>query len=180
MEKKLEVTCDKLLHMNYFVSPCKQRKLLHQKPQPFPLYPLTYMISCNNYYILPYHKISKISPGAYIFQRPFLSGLSTERNLCFKMDWASLIVGSKFTVFTLFYFEFEGHFPSTSPLEAYIWSNLRSGSIFVSLWKLNSGGQGERKREPDTNLLRNICRPLFWLIDIAESTNQNYFRCLFF
>ena len=42
-------------------------------------------------------------------------GLSTEGNLCFKIDWASLIVGSKFTVFALFYFVFEGNFPSTSP-----------------------------------------------------------------
>ena len=41
-----------------------------------------------------YHKIRKISPGAYIFQRPFLRGLSTEGNLRFKNDWVSLIVGS--------------------------------------------------------------------------------------
>ena len=34
----------------------------------------------------------------------------------FKIDWASLIVGSKFTVFALFYFVFEGNFPSTSSL----------------------------------------------------------------
>ena len=33
----------------------------------------------------------------------------------FRIDWASLIVGSKFTVFALFYFVFEGNFPSTSP-----------------------------------------------------------------
>ena len=33
----------------------------------------------------------------------------------FKIDWASLIVGSKFTVLALFYFVFEGNFPSTSP-----------------------------------------------------------------
>ena len=32
----------------------------------------------------------------------------------FKLDWASLIVGSKFTVFALFYFAFEGNLPSTS------------------------------------------------------------------
>ena len=32
----------------------------------------------------------------------------------FKIDWASLIVGSKFTVFALFYFVFEGNFPSKS------------------------------------------------------------------
>ena len=43
-----------------------------------------------------------------------------EGNLCFKIDWASLIVGSKFTVFALFYFVFEGNFPSTSPRGAYI------------------------------------------------------------
>ena len=38
-----------------------------------------------------------------------------EGNLCFKINWASLIVGSKFTIFALFYFVFEGNFPSTSP-----------------------------------------------------------------
>ena len=32
-----------------------------------------------------------------------------------KIEWASLIVGSKFTVFALFYFVFEGNFPRTSP-----------------------------------------------------------------
>ena len=53
-----------------------------------------------------YRKIPKISPEAYIFQRPFLRALSTEGNLRFKIDWARLIVGSKFTVFALFYFAF--------------------------------------------------------------------------
>ena len=43
-----------------------------------------------------------------------------EGNLRFKIDWASVIVGSKFTVFALFYFVFEGNFPSTSPQGAYI------------------------------------------------------------
>ena len=42
-------------------------------------------------------------------------------NLHFKIDWASLIVGRKFTVFALFYFVFEGNFPSTSSRGAYIW-----------------------------------------------------------
>ena len=43
-------------------------------------------------------------------------GLSTEGNLRFKIDWASLIVGRKFTVFALFCFVFEdNYFPSTSP-----------------------------------------------------------------
>ena len=62
-----------------------------------------------------YHKISKTSPGAYIFQRPLLRGLYSEGNVRFKIDWASLIVRSKFTVFALFCFVFEGNFPSTSP-----------------------------------------------------------------
>ena len=53
-----------------------------------------------------YRKIPKISPGVYIFQRPFLRayiwrGLSTAGNLRFKIDRANLIVGSKFTVFAL-------------------------------------------------------------------------------
>ena len=39
----------------------------------------------------------------------------------FKIDRASHIVGSKFTVFALFYFVFEGNFPSTSPRGAYNW-----------------------------------------------------------
>ena len=39
----------------------------------------------------------------------------------FKLDRASLIVGSKFTIFSLFYFVFEGNFPSTSPWGAYFW-----------------------------------------------------------
>ena len=33
----------------------------------------------------------------------------------FKIHWANLIVLSKFTVFALYYFVFEGNFPSTSP-----------------------------------------------------------------
>ena len=63
----------------------------------------------------------------------------------FKIDWAGLIVGSKFTVFALFYFVFEGNFPSTSPRGgrfnggffalpvwgAYIWRGLyMEGLIF--------------------------------------------------
>ena len=42
-------------------------------------------------------------------------------NLHFTIDWASIIVGSKLTVFALFDFVFEGNFPSTSPRGAYIW-----------------------------------------------------------
>ena len=38
-----------------------------------------------------------------------------EGNLRFKIDWASLIVGRKITVFTLFYFVFEGNFQVQAP-----------------------------------------------------------------
>ena len=38
-----------------------------------------------------------------------------------KIDWASLIVGSKFTIFALFYLVYEGNFLSTSPRGGYIW-----------------------------------------------------------
>ena len=75
-----------------------------------------------------YRKIPKISPGAYIFQRPFLRGLYTERNLRFKTDWASLIVGSKFNVSALFYLErrFNGGFFALLVWRAYIWRGLFS------------------------------------------------------
>ena len=48
----------------------------------------------------------------------------------FTTDRASLTVGSKFIVFPLFYFVFEGNFPSTSPRGAYIWrGNLTEGFL---------------------------------------------------
>ena len=62
-----------------------------------------------------YCKIPKLSPRAYIFQRPFLRGLSIEGNLRFKIDWTSLLVGRKFTVFALFHFVFEGNFQVQAP-----------------------------------------------------------------
>ena len=51
----------------------------------------------------------------------------------FKIDWAGLIFGSKSTVFALFYFVFEGKFPSTSPRGVSIWrGNLTEG--FSHYW----------------------------------------------
>ena len=38
-----------------------------------------------------------------------------EGNLLFKIVWASLIVGRKFTIFALFYFVFEGNFRVPAP-----------------------------------------------------------------
>ena len=49
----------------------------------------------------------------------------------FKIDWASLIVGSKFTVFALFYFVFEGNFPSTSSLGLIFGGAIYNGGFFA-------------------------------------------------
>ena len=71
----------------------------------------------------------------------FWRGLSTEGNLRFKIEWASLIFGSKFTVFALFYFVFEGNFPSTSPRGAYIWrGDLTEGFLRYRIGGLIFGG----------------------------------------
>ena len=58
-------------------------------------------------------------------------GLSTERNLRFKLDWASLVVESKFTVFALFYLVFEGNFPSTSPRGGLCLEGRFNGGFFA-------------------------------------------------
>ena len=59
----------------------------------------------------------------------------------FKIDWASHIVGSKFTVFALLYFVFEGNFPSTSPRGAYIWrGDLTEGFLRYRFGGLIFGG----------------------------------------
>ena len=53
----------------------------------------------------------------------------------FKIDWASLIVGSKFTILALFYFVFEGNFPSTSPREGlYLEGQFNGGFFKLPVW----------------------------------------------
>ena len=120
--------------------------------------------------IMWYGKILKIRPGAYIFQRPFLRGLfligrayilrglSTEGNLRFKINWASLIVGGKFTIFALFYCVFEGDFPSTSPQGAYIWrGDLMEGFFRYRFRGLIFGGAYIRNFTV-VNLKTLLCR----------------------
>ena len=59
----------------------------------------------------------------------------------FKIDWASLIVGSKFTVFALFYFVFEGNFQVQAPRGAYIWrGNLTEGFLHYEFRGVIFGG----------------------------------------
>ena len=64
-----------------------------------------------------------------------------EGNLHFKIDWASLLVGSKFTVLAVFYFVLEGILPSTSPQGAYIWrGDLMEGFLHYQCGGLIFGG----------------------------------------
>ena len=89
---------------------------------------------------MAYRKIPKISPGGFHFSKTHFEGRSfggayLQREICvFKIDWASLIAGSKFTDFALFYFVLEGSFPSTSPWGAYIWrGDLTEGFCVTGL-----------------------------------------------
>ena len=59
------------------------------------------------------------------------TSLSMEGNLHFKIDWASLKVESKFIVFALSYFAFEGNFPSTSPQGR---DNVTDGFLALPVW----------------------------------------------
>ena len=62
-------------------------------------------------------------------------------NLRLQIDWASLIVRSKFTVFAFFYFVFVCNFPSTSSRGAYIWrGDLTEGFCVTGLGGLIFGG----------------------------------------
>ena len=54
----------------------------------------------------------------------------------FKIDWASLIVGMKFTVFSLFCFVFEGNFQVQAPGGAYI----RRGDLTEGFLRYEFGG----------------------------------------
>ena len=59
----------------------------------------------------------------------------------FQIDWASLIVESKFTVFTFLKFVFENNFLSTSSREAYIWrGDLTESFLRYHFWGLYSEG----------------------------------------
>ena len=63
----------------------------------------------------------------------------------FKIDWASLIVGRKFTVFPLFYFVFERNFQVQTPGGrgggAYIWrGDLSEGFLrYECVWLVFGG-----------------------------------------
>ena len=59
----------------------------------------------------------------------------------FKIDWAGLIVGNQYTILALFYYIFEGNFPSTSPRGAFIWrGDLTEGFLCYRFGGLIFGG----------------------------------------
>ena len=57
-----------------------------------------------------------------------------EGNLRVKIDWASLTVGRKFTVFALFYFVFEGNFQVQAPGGLYWRGNLTERFFALRVW----------------------------------------------
>ena len=96
-------------------------------------------------------KFRKWAPGLIFFTGPFRGayfggayiqrGLSTEGNLRFKIDWASLICGRKFTALAFFYLVFEGIFSSKSPRGAYFWrGDLTEGFLHYQFGGLIFGG----------------------------------------
>ena len=100
-------------------------------------------LCCTTDITLIYRKIPKITRGLYfsnalfegltncIFGGAYIRrGLSTEGNLRFKIDWASLIVGRKFTVFAFFNFIFEGNFQVQAPGGLYLEGRFKR-SIFA-------------------------------------------------
>ena len=59
----------------------------------------------------------------------------------FKIDWASLIVGSKLTAFTLFYFVFEGNFQVKAPGGLYLEGLIHGGAYFRNFTVFNLYGR---------------------------------------
>ena len=89
-------------------------------------------------FFFQYRKIPKISPWAYklkaLFEGLFFGGAYLRREICVsKSIELAFLVGSKYTVFVLFYFVFEGNFPSKSPREG------RGGLYLEGRLRLNGG-----------------------------------------
>ena len=83
-------------------------------------------------------KFQNEAPGLIFFRGPFWGayvwrGLYSKGNLRFKIELASLLFGSKFTIFALFHLVFEGNFPSTSP-----WGLIFGGAIYRRVFCITS------------------------------------------
>ena len=91
-----------------------------------------------------------------------MRGLSTEGNLRFKTDWVSQIVGSKLTVFALFYFVFESNFPSTSPPGGlYLEGRFNGGFFALPVWGAYIW-RGLYKKELIFGILRYFLSGFVW------------------
>ena len=77
----------------------------------------------------------------------FGGAFSTEGNLRFKIDLASLIVGRKFTDFALFYFIFEANFQVQAPTGGglYLEGRFNGGFFALQIWGLILGGAYTRR-----------------------------------
>ena len=84
---------------------------------------------------IQYCKILKMSPGAYIFQKLFLRGLSMEGNLCFKIDSASLIVLEVNVPFLLCFLCVWGQFSKCKPPAGlYLEGRFNRGFFALLVW----------------------------------------------
>ena len=114
-----------MMTRNVILCRMTERNKLNRKFRPF-LAPVKQLkdqfLSCR--------KIPKISPGAYIFQRPFLSGLFLERHLRFKIDWASLQWEENLP-FCFVLLWIRGQIPSTSSLGGLHSEGRFNGGIFA-------------------------------------------------
>ena len=57
-----------------------------------------------------------------------------EGNLRFKIEWASLKIGRKFTVFALFYLVFEGNFQVQAPGGLYMEGRFNGRFFALQVW----------------------------------------------
>ena len=95
---------------------------------------------------MSYCKIPKISPGAYIFQRPFWRGLFLEgpifggaylqREICVSKSIELACSGKEIYHFFFVLLCIRGQIPSTSPLVAYI----RRGDLTEGFLRYDFGG----------------------------------------
>ena len=102
-------------------------------------------------FLLIYRKIPKISPGAYIFQRPFLRGLFLEgpifggayvrREICVSKSIGLACNGREIYHFCFVLLCIGGQIPSTSPRGAYIQrGDLTEGFLCYNFGGLIFGG----------------------------------------
>ena len=82
-----------------------------------------------------YHKIPKISPGAYIFQRPFLRGLYVWRGLSWRDICISKLIGLDLWLEGNLPLLLCGQFPSTSPQWGlYLEEQFNEGFFTLPVW----------------------------------------------